>query len=340
MNKLRGFWYIIAVSSELKQNQVLSKTVCNEALVVFRGLDGKACVMPDRCLHRCAKLSKGKVKDGILTCPYHGWSYNQQGQVCNIPAHFGCKRSLPTKKHAYLSQEQDGYIYVCLDEVPKADPFPMPKTNDTRFSRVRLVNTFNNTLTNCVENFIDIPHTAFVHKGIFRKVQNEAITANVKRNKGHVQIDYKNEQQNLGSFSWALNPKRKSIVHQDNFYAPNITQVIYALADKWTYMITSQSVPASHKQTVVYTEICYDFGFLNKVPLFSWLIRRQAQKVINQDINILNQQMQVIEQFGEQFWHTSADVIHQYVSEIIDSLQEHGDFHNISHKEQEVQFWV
>ncbi len=343
MKNLKKYWYIIAETGKLKKGKVISQTICGEALVAFRGTDGQVCVMPDRCLHRCAKLSKGTVKSGLLSCPYHGWVYNGKGQVVSIPAHFGKDVPLPKKSHAYPVLEQEGYIYVCLDAkegMAMAKPFNMPEMSNPQFKRVRLVNHFDNTLANCVENFIDIPHTAYVHKGIFRKVRSEKINAQVSRQKGHVKIDYENEADNLGSFSWLLNPNKNPVFHQDNFYAPNITHVIYRLEGAWCYTITSQSVPVSETQTTVYTELCYDFGKLNYMPLTKWLIKRQAQKVIAQDVDILNQQMQVINQFGENFWNTSADIIHESVSQIIQTLREGKSVQTLPDLQRDITFWV
>jgi phenylpropionate dioxygenase-like ring-hydroxylating dioxygenase large terminal subunit len=338
---LKNYWYIIAESTALKANQVLARQILDEWLVVFRGSDNKPCVMRDKCLHRCARLSKGEVVKGLLTCPYHGWVYNGQGQLVSVPAHFGKSKSETlSMSHSFPCVEQEGYIYVCLDPNTSHKPFAMPKHDNPKYKRVRLVNEFNNTLENCVENFIDIPHTAFVHKGIFRGKRNEQIKATIKREKGHIQIDYLNERNNLGSFAFLLNPKKKDIVHQDNFYVPNITQVFYRLQDKWEYIITSQTVPVTNEKSIVYTELCYNFGLWNYQPLTKWLIKRQGQKVIDQDVDILNQQMEVIKKYGQQFSATSADLIHIYTAELISALRNNQDPNDLPNQDKEIVFWV
>ena len=52
-----------------------------------------------------------------------------------------------------------------------------------------------------------------------------------------------------------------------------------------------------------------------------WLVHRQAQKVIDQDIAILNEQGQSIKKYGERFYATSADAIHTLTREIIVGLK-------------------
>lgn len=341
-NLLKQYWYIIAESRDLKKNQILARQLLDEWLVMFRGQDNKPCVMRDKCLHRCARLSKGQVLDGLLTCPYHGWVYNGNGQLVSVPAHFGRKLAENgAQSHAFPCIEQDGYIYVSLSHTPATSlPPRMFATNNPQSKKIRLVNKINNSLVNCVENFIDIPHTAFVHKGIFRNKRNQKVTASVTRENGHLQINYQNESNNLGSFSWLLNPKGKAIFHQDNFYAPNITHVIYRLEKQWEYTITSQTIPVTSDKSIIYTEINYHFGAWTRLPFMPWLIRRQAQRVIDQDVDILNQQMEVIQKYGQQFCATSADLIHTLTSEIIEALSRGQDLASLPNQQQEIVFWV
>jgi len=97
-------------------------------------------------------------------------------------------------------------------------------------------------------------------------------------------------------------------------------------------------VPISSDQTRVYTELSFRFGMLT--PLATWIVKRQAQKVIDQDIKILNQQMSVIKKYGDHFYNTPSDKIHTFVSEIIQSLQDNKDPRLLPDHEQEVTFRV
>ncbi|MEM7796271.1 MAG: Rieske (2Fe-2S) protein, partial [Cyanobacteria bacterium P01_C01_bin.118] len=84
--KFEDFWYVVALSEQLKPETVLQRTVLDEWLVVFRGVDGKPVALRDRCLHRNTRLSGGKVDRGQLECPYHGWTYDHMGKVTFVPA--------------------------------------------------------------------------------------------------------------------------------------------------------------------------------------------------------------------------------------------------------------
>ncbi len=65
----RAYWYVVATSDELKPGKVLGRKVLDEWLAVFRGPEGRAAVLRDRCRHRHAPLSKGTVSRGRLRCP-------------------------------------------------------------------------------------------------------------------------------------------------------------------------------------------------------------------------------------------------------------------------------
>jgi phenylpropionate dioxygenase-like ring-hydroxylating dioxygenase large terminal subunit len=84
--KFEDFWYIVALSSQLKSEAVLARTVLGERLAIFRGEDGNPVALRDRCLHRNSRLSPGKVCQGKLHCPYHGWVYDQSGKVIAVPS--------------------------------------------------------------------------------------------------------------------------------------------------------------------------------------------------------------------------------------------------------------
>src|SRR5690606_1143377 len=165
------FWYVVEEARNLRRGQVIGRRVLGEWLAVFRDASGKACAMKDRCLHRSAQLSRGSAKGGQLTCPYHGWTYDGDGRVTRIPSLRPAPKKLGNRcAPTFETREQDGYVYVRLAQAPehRFEPFAMPKYGAPGYKTLRLQNRFANNVTNCAENFVDIPHTAFVHEKIFR----------------------------------------------------------------------------------------------------------------------------------------------------------------------------
>jgi phenylpropionate dioxygenase-like ring-hydroxylating dioxygenase large terminal subunit len=336
-----NFWYALADARDLGRDAVVGAQVLGQPLAVFRDETGKAVALEDRCLHRAAPLSMGRVRDGRLQCAYHGWTYAGPGCVVRVPSE-GPGRSGRPKRCAktFATLEVDDYVYVRLgdaaaDELP---PFRIPHYRAPGWAAIRLKNYFANNVTNCVENFVDIPHTAFVHPRIFRVTRDERLTAQVERRGGSVTVNYRNERANLGAFSWFLNPRRREIRHTDAFHMPNVTSVDYDFGPRRRFVITSQSIPLDDERTLVYTDLTYNYGAWNR--LARPVIRRQAQAIIDQDIEILNRQMATIKKCGAQFSNTAADVIHVMIETIRGELAAGRDPRRLPDQTHEIEFWV
>jgi phenylpropionate dioxygenase-like ring-hydroxylating dioxygenase large terminal subunit len=347
---LKDFWYIVGESKDLRRDKVIAARLFDEWLAVFRDENGKPVAMEDRCLHRCAQLSKGSVKQGKLQCAYHGWIYNGEGSVIHIPSEGECK---PSARRARTVQicESDNYIYARLatsshhpaNSTNRSDedgikPFRIPFFQTKGWASIRLKNLFHNNVTNCAENFVDIPHTAFVHPKIFRVSRNEKLTATVRRKNGSVVVHYKGERANLGIFSWFLNRRGTEIQHTDSFFMPNVTCVDYLFSENRRFIITSQSIPVSEEETLVYTDLTYNYGVWNGLarPVIRW----QAQTIIDQDIEILGNQLKTIKKFNSRFSNTQADVIHLFIESIRDALARGEDPNSLPDKQHEIEFWL
>lgn len=335
------FWYIVAESRELRPRTVLARQILDEWLVCYRSADGQPVVLRDRCLHRSARLSRGRVEGGRLTCPYHGWVYDGTGRVVSIPS--VAPAVLERQRYCarrYPVRELDGYVYVRLvdGDGDAIEPFRMPHYREPGWKTIRLQNRFRNTVSNCVENFIDIPHTVFVHRGIFRSRRNDKITARISRRAGEVHVNYHNERGNLGTFAWFLNPRGHEIQHTDSFYMPNITCVRYTLGPRKCFIITSQSVPVADAETLVYTDLTYNFGPWNAGA--AWFVRRQGQRIIDQDLRVLDEQMTVIQKYGGRFIDTPADLIHRFVDSIREAIARGEDPRRLPESSTEIEFLV
>lgn len=338
--KLQEFWYIAARSKELT-DKPKAKEILGRHLALFRGDDGKAYAIEDRCLHRNAKLSEGFVKDGDIVCPYHGWAYNKKGELTDIPSERMCKTKFKRQQKMFPVREEQGYIYVWPSEkLPSADqkPFTIPYAEEKGYHRISLTNHFENTVTNCVENFVDIPHTVFVHPGIFRVRRDQRFTAEITRKDGTVEVHYANETDNLGFFSRFLNPESKEIVHYDRFHMPNVTCVEYYISKTRHFIITSQSIPVGERETLVYTDLTYNYGFFSK--LAAPLIKQQAQTIIRQDQVILKNQNENIKKFGESFQNSPSDQIHIMIESIRNALEKEKDPKELGEKKREIEFWI
>ena len=339
---LKNFWYIVGESRELSAGKVLGRTLLEEWIAIYRDESGRINAIRDRCLHRNARLSKGRIARGELVCPYHGWRYGQNGTVTGIPSEGS--DFIPKVKCAttFETIEKDGYIYVRLnssEETKALAPFAVPSLGKKGFQHIRLKHVFRANVPNCAENFIDVPHTTYVHPGVFRYEKTpQKISAELERENGNVHIRYRGETSNFGWFSKILNPSDREIFHEDHYYAPNVTHVEYRFGQQWNFNITSQSIPVGPQETHVYTDLTYDYGLLNLIarPFVQWA----ARKIIQQDVTIMGQQTDVMNKYGQLFNSTRSDLHHLWIEKIYSDIESGKDLRLTAPKKDVIEFFI
>ena len=82
---LRNQWYAILSAHELPPDRPLGVTRFGQPLVFWRD-HGQVCCVSDICPHLGAALSGGKICQGKIQCPFHGFEFQGDGQCTHIPA--------------------------------------------------------------------------------------------------------------------------------------------------------------------------------------------------------------------------------------------------------------
>ncbi len=79
-------WCFVAHESQLpRANDFLTTTLGGRPIVVTRGSDGAVRAMINRCRHRGAVVVEGRGCSRRFTCPYHGWTYGDDGRLVGLP---------------------------------------------------------------------------------------------------------------------------------------------------------------------------------------------------------------------------------------------------------------
>jgi phenylpropionate dioxygenase-like ring-hydroxylating dioxygenase large terminal subunit len=83
-------------------------------------------VLFDRCPHRAAKLSAGRVLEGQLQCAFHGLRFDKTGQCTLIPWEPEESPSLrEVSVRSYPARELGGYIWAYLGDATQFPPPPL-----------------------------------------------------------------------------------------------------------------------------------------------------------------------------------------------------------------------
>jgi phenylpropionate dioxygenase-like ring-hydroxylating dioxygenase large terminal subunit len=310
-------WYVAALSRQVTDRKPFASVVLEEPLVLFRGADGRAAALRDRCLHRNAALSGGDVFGGCIGCPYHGWTYDSTGACVSVPSEG--PRAAPhagRRLERFPTLEQDGLVWVYMGEpegIGERVPFAFPHVGEAGWSTYVMLTAFDGDVTDLVENFMDVPHTAFVHRGWFRRTTiPKRAEATVERTGNAVHVEYFQPDDSIGFSKWLLNPDGRPMTHTDRFFMPNVTRVDYLWGERRGFVITSQITPVGPERALVYTAITFRFGVFN--PVARLLLPAYTRIVIDQDVAIMANQTANLRRYGgRRFNGTEADVIHRAI---------------------------
>ena len=120
MNFIRDAWYCAGFSRELQSGALKPITILGEPVVLYRQAGGTAAALADRCPHRFAPLSMGKVCEGEVQCAYHGLRFDAAGLCTHNPHGDG---SIPkaAKVRSYPLLERHGALWIWTGEAAQAE---------------------------------------------------------------------------------------------------------------------------------------------------------------------------------------------------------------------------
>jgi phenylpropionate dioxygenase-like ring-hydroxylating dioxygenase large terminal subunit len=169
---LRHHWYAVTRSADLVREPA-AVTLLGARYVVWRGPDGTVVAAPDRCPHREAPLSEGRLVEGELECCYHGWRYGAAGRCVLVPS---AADGVPPPPKAHLqtihAAERYGLVWLCPGEPVVGIP-DVPYDSDPAYRRLNVdVELWDTSAPRMTDNFLDISHFPFVHTGTFGRAQD------------------------------------------------------------------------------------------------------------------------------------------------------------------------
>lgn len=223
------------MSRDLRARKPAAIEFLGSPLVAFRDGSGRPGVLVDRCPHRNAPLSMGRVHAGALECRYHGWRFDGQGACVAIP---GLDGPVEGRRGvgAHAACERDGIVWFWSepDEEPVGEPFRLPGMG-AGAKQVVLTYDIGATMQATIENTLDVPHTAFLHRGLLRGAAPNRITAQRRAIPGGVEVQYFGEPLGIGF----LRAKGgATLEHYDRFILPCVAQVEYR-AGPWLHITNS-----------------------------------------------------------------------------------------------------
>lgn len=298
-------------------------------LVVFRAASGVAALV-DRCPHRNVPLSMGRVTDdGALECGYHGWCFDGAGSCTSVPGLPSVEPDAPTRAAAaYPALERDGFVWVWShpDSEPVGEPISLPAVDGAGSGSGSGEAVFSYdldcTMHAALENALDVPHTAFLHKGIFRGGDVREITAVRRPIDGGVEVQYLGEPVGLGRFRGQKGDLEFD--HWDRFLLPCVAQVEYRVEGWLRIVNTILHLPLGPFRTRAWFVVRFWTRF--PAAVVKPIVLARGRQILRQDARVLALQNDTIRRFGgERFTSTELDLMGNAIRRLLRGAEAGGD---------------
>lgn len=216
-------WYPVHYVADLSKSQPTPFTLLGRDIVIWWDKNASTWrVFDDKCPHRLARLSEGRVaEDGLLECPYHGWAFAGNGDCQRIPQQVTDGKAETSKRACVASLptiEKQGMLFVYPGKAENAalTKVPIVEAIEENPEEWICINTFRDlpydALT-LLENVLDASHVPYTHH---RTVGNRS-------NAGPVELEVTESGKNGFKGVWQEGPRKGTLGRQDTtFIAPNL----------------------------------------------------------------------------------------------------------------------
>jgi phenylpropionate dioxygenase-like ring-hydroxylating dioxygenase large terminal subunit len=213
---VRNCWYVAAWDYELAPGAPISRLILNEQIVLYRTAAGVAVAMEDRCCHRFAPLSRGRVEGDAIRCLYHGLKYDSDGVCIEIPGQMAIPRG--ARVRTYPVREKDSWLWVWMGEPSMADESLIPPAvglADPHWTLRSGQVDYRAYYQLLNDNLTDFTHLTYLHANSFGAPEEFALTRpNIER-----------LERGLRFWRWIDTPSRPPLETQ----GPAVTQEV----DSW-----------------------------------------------------------------------------------------------------------
>lgn len=166
MTFIRNRWYVAAWDNEVG-DELLSRKMCGENILMYRVADGSVVAMRDACPHRLLPLSMGFREGDDIRCRYHGLLIGPDGTPREMPlVNDPVNKKICTP--SYQVVEKHRFVWIWIGERDKANPDLIPdfwpcSTEGWVFDGGYMGVACDYRLF--IDNLMDLTHETYVHQG-------------------------------------------------------------------------------------------------------------------------------------------------------------------------------
>tara|TARA_R110002072_G_scaffold95470_1_gene210467 strand:+ start:259 stop:1563 length:1305 start_codon:yes stop_codon:yes gene_type:complete len=137
---MRRHWIPALMSEELvTDGKPVRVKLLGEELVAFRNSEGKVGLLDEFCPHRGPSLAYGRNEQCGLRCLYHGWKFDIEGNVVEMPSEpVGTPMKEKTKIKSYPTAEVGGFVWAYMGPAAEKPAFQRPPFSPDESTQVSI----------------------------------------------------------------------------------------------------------------------------------------------------------------------------------------------------------
>jgi phenylpropionate dioxygenase-like ring-hydroxylating dioxygenase large terminal subunit len=162
---VKDAWYVAAWDHEIEPGRIVQRSIIDQPLALYRTAAGVVVALEDRCCHRFAPLSLGRLEGDDLRCMYHGLKFAPDGRCIEIPGQKQIPQSACVRH--YPAEIVGSWVWVWMGETEAADPAAIPRTialDDPGYRLLASQIDYDAHYLLIDDNLLDLSHLSFAHE--------------------------------------------------------------------------------------------------------------------------------------------------------------------------------
>jgi phenylpropionate dioxygenase-like ring-hydroxylating dioxygenase large terminal subunit len=166
----RETWFPVAFAIDLPSDEIRRVSIFDRGYILFTDATGRLACLLDRCPHRAARLSNGRLHAGRIECLYHGWQFDGSGRCLHIPQ-FAADQPIPASActPAVPLVVRQGLVWLYGGSRTDPDAAAIPVIDQVPWEQCRSIDFAIDLPYGqdfLIENVLDYAHIHIAHHGV------------------------------------------------------------------------------------------------------------------------------------------------------------------------------